>query len=80
MNERSQSKREAKFTLLLYLVYFLWSILFAYGLGSGNPNNYTLIFGFPAWFFFSCIVAYPLCCIGVYVLIRKVFSNNEGVK
>ncbi len=80
MNELDNSKKEAKSTLLVYVLYFLWSVCFAYFLGSGDPNEYTLIFGFPAWFFFSCVVAYPLCCIAVYVLIRKVFSKNDGAK
>ncbi len=77
MNKPSKSKKEAKYTLLLYSMYFSWSVCFAYFLGSGDPNDYTLIFGFPAWFFFSCIIAYPLCCVAVYVLILKIFSKND---
>ncbi len=75
--ELLQSKKEAKYTLLLYAAYFLWSVLTAYGLGSGDIEEYNYIFGFPAWFFFSCILAYPLCCIFVYILIKKVFEKNN---
>lgn len=71
--QNMRSKKEAKMTLGFYFLYFLWSILTAYGLGSGNPEEYVLIFGFPAWFFFSCILGYPLACIAVYFLVKKFF-------
>ncbi len=68
------SKKEAKWTIIIYFIYFLWSICSAYGLGSKNPDEYTYILGFPAWFFYSCILSYPLACLAVYILIKKVFK------
>ncbi len=71
------SNKEAKYTLILYFCYFLWSIISAYGLGSGSVEDYSYILGFPAWFFYSCIVAYPLCCVCVYILIKTVFKKDK---
>ncbi len=70
--------KEAKVTLFLYFSYFLWSILSAYGLGSSNPDEYSYILGFPAWFFYSCILAYPLCCIAVYFLVQHFFNEESS--
>ncbi len=75
--ENKQIKKEVGSTFLLYFAYFLWSIVTAYGLGSGDVEEYTYIMGFPAWFFFSCILGYPLCCFAVYLLIKKIFKKNE---
>ncbi len=75
--KNKQAVREAKSTLFVYALYFLFSVLTAYILGA-DVDNYTYILGFPAWFFFSCILGYPLACIGVYLLIKKVFMQKEG--
>lgn len=72
--EIKNSKKEAKWTLIVYCIYFLWSIGTAYLLGSKNPYEYSYILGFPSWFFYSCILSYPLVCITVYILIKKVFK------
>ncbi len=79
MKNSTQETKEAKYTLLIYLAYFVWSIGTAYGMGSSPVEKYTYILGFPAWFFFSCIVGYPLCCVSVYFLIQKVFSKNNAL-
>ncbi len=47
--------REALIGIALVVVNFAIWFGFAYGLGSGNPKEYTYVFGFPAWFFYSCI-------------------------
>ncbi len=72
-----KSSKEAKYTLILYLCYFLWTIASAYGLGSSSPEEYSYILGFPAWFFFSCILAYPLCCIAVYFMLQNFFREDQ---
>ena len=73
----SQVKSTVKPTLILYFLYFLFSTLSAYMLGNKDVGEYSYILGFPSWFFFSCILAYPLCCIGVYFLVEKFFSHND---
>lgn len=72
-----QTKKEVKYTIILYFMYFFWSILTAYLLGSGNPDEYSFILGFPTWFFFSCILSYIFCCIGVYLLIKFIFKESK---
>ncbi len=74
---KKSSSKEAKVTLVLYFSYFLWTIVSAYGLGSANPSEYTMILGFPAWFFYSCIIAYPLCCLAVYFLTKHFFNDIQ---
>lgn len=51
----AQANREALLTLGAYGLYFVWWYACAYGLGDGDPEGYTYIFGLPAWFFLSCI-------------------------
>ena len=64
-----QLNKEALWTFVLYGLFFLWWYVTAYGL----KDSALRIFGLPAWFFFSCIVGWVLCCIGVAVLVKKVF-------
>jgi uncharacterized membrane protein YhdT len=60
------ANREAKIGCTLAIFNILWWYGFAYGFGSKNPEEYVFILGFPAWFFWSCI-------IGVIVMIALVF-------
>lgn len=70
-----QADREARITLYLYGGYFLWWYLCAYGLGGGDPDEYTYIWGFPAWFFYSCIVGYPLLSLVLWGVVRCWFVD-----
>lgn len=49
------ANREALIGVGLVIINFAIWFGFAYGLGSGDPANYTYVLGFPAWFFYSCI-------------------------
>lgn len=68
-----QADREALYTLALYVFFFVWWCGFAFGLGSGDPENYVYIWGIPAWFFYSCIVGYPLICLLLWGVLRLFF-------
>ena len=70
-----QADREALITLGLYGFFFLWWTLFAFGLGSGDPENYSYVFGMPAWFFYSCVLGYPVMTLLLWVVIRRYFKN-----
>ncbi|CAK7064321.1 MAG: hypothetical protein DELT_01575 [Desulfovibrio sp.] len=70
-----QADKEAVITLLVYAFFFLWWTFFAFGLGSGDPENYTYVFGMPAWFFYSCIAGYPVVTVVLWVVIRKYFVD-----
>lgn len=70
-----QADKEALITLLMYGFFFLWWTFFAFGLGGGDPQNYTYICGLPAWFFYSCVVGYPIITLLLWVVIRKWFVD-----
>lgn len=68
-----QSNREAKITLVIYGVFFVWWYVCAYVLGSGDPAQYSFICGFPVWFFLSCIVGYLCFSLLLWLVLRKLF-------
>lgn len=70
-----QADREALVTLGLYLFFFLWWTFFAFGLGSGDPEDYSYVLGMPAWFFFSCILGYPVITLLLWYAVRRWFAN-----
>lgn len=76
MNKRyKQADKEALITLLMYAFFFLWWTFFAFGLGSGDPENYSYVLGLPAWFFYSCVAGYPVVTLILWVVIRKWFVD-----
>ncbi len=68
-----QANKEALITLGLYLFFFLWWTIFAFGFGSDNPETYTFILGLPAWFFYSCLVGYPVITLLLWFVLRHYF-------
>ena len=70
-----QADREALITLGIYAVFFLWWTLFAFGLGSGDPADYSYVFGMPAWFFYSCVLGYPVVAVLLWVALRLFFAD-----
>lgn len=72
---RRQSDREALLALAVYGLYFAWWYLFGYGLGDASPETYSYVFGFPAWFFYSCILGYPLATVVFWAVVRFFFKD-----
>jgi uncharacterized membrane protein YhdT len=75
--------REAKIGIALALFHFIWWFGFAYGMGSGPVEDYTYIFGFPAWFFYSCIAGLIVMVTLVVLVVRRYFTElpfDEGEK
>lgn len=70
-----QADREALITLGVYAFFFLWWTFFAFGLGSGDPENYTYVFGMPAWFFYSCVLGYPVVTIVLWFALKLFFKD-----
>ena len=70
-----QADREAWITLGLYGVYFVWWYACAYGLGGGDPEEYTYVCGFPAWFFYSCVLGYPVLTLVLWFVVRYFFKK-----
>ncbi len=67
------ANREALILILLFILNVAWWAIFAYGLGSRPAETYNYILGFPDWFFFSCILSWPLFSLILYILVKKFF-------
>ena len=72
---RKQIKKEVFITCALYIFYFLWWFLFAFGLGKKDVKDYTYILGFPDWFFYSCILGFLVFSASVYLVIKFFFKE-----
>ncbi|KGP71597.1 YhdT family protein [Pontibacillus yanchengensis] len=80
----SIANKEALFGVGLAILNFIWWFGFAYGLGNKDPENYTYILGFPAWFFYSCIIGFVLMASLVIIIVKFFFTEvsleDEGDK
>lgn len=66
-----QIRREARATLILFAVCFIWNVGFAYGLsGSG-----IRLLGLPLWWMISTPGMFVIAVIGVVYLLRNVFAD-----
>lgn len=76
------ANREALIGVGLVVFNFIWWFAFAYGLGSKDPAEYTYVFGFPAWFFYSCVLGFIVMAVLVTFIVRKFFAaipfEDEG--
>lgn len=70
-----QADKEALLALAVYALYFAWWYAFGYGMGDSAPETYDYVFGFPAWFFYSCIVGYPFITILLWTVVRLFFKD-----
>lgn len=71
------ANREALMGIGLVIVNFAIWYGFAYGLGSGDPEKYTYVLGFPAWFFYSCIAGTVFMIILIYFVIKFFFKEVD---
>ncbi|ALX50175.1 YhdT family protein [Lentibacillus amyloliquefaciens] len=69
------ANREAIVGCILAAINILWWFGFAYGLGSKPPEEYTYVLGFPAWFFWSCIVGYVVMVVLVFIVVKFVLKE-----
>ncbi|MDD5921573.1 MAG: YhdT family protein [Eubacteriales bacterium] len=67
-----QIHKEAKATLILFAVCFVWHVGFAYGL-SGRVS--VRILSLPLWWWLSVPGVFAVAVIGVVFLLKKVFVN-----
>lgn len=52
-------------------------------MGEGDPEQYLYVWGMPEWFFYSCIVGYPVITIFLWGIVRFFFKEvplDEGVE
>ena len=71
------ANREALIGIGLVIINFAIWYGFAYGLGSGDPEKYTYVLGFPAWFFYSCIAGTVFMIILIYFVIKFFFKEVD---
>lgn len=68
-----QIRKEAKATIILFAICFVWNVAFAYGLsGSG-----IRLMGLPLWWLISTPGVFIIAVVGVIYLIRNVFVNFD---
>ncbi|MGP4106027.1 YhdT family protein [Virgibacillus sp. L01] len=67
--------REALIGCALATFNIIWWYGFAYGLGSKAPEEYTYVFGFPAWFFYSCILGFIVMVTLVFIVVKFVLKE-----
>lgn len=70
-----QATREAIVGLGIFVLNFLWWFGFGYGLGSRPPESYTYVMGFPAWFFWSCIMGPVVFSALTWVAVKFFFKD-----
>ncbi len=70
-----QANKEALWATALALCYFAWWYLSAYIPGEVPVEEYTYIFGFPTWFFLSCMVGFVLFSILAALMVATVFKD-----
>ncbi|UJL46834.1 YhdT family protein [Virgibacillus sp. NKC19-16] len=69
------ANREALIGVGLAIFNFIWWYGFAYGLGSKDPSEYSYVFGFPAWFFYSCVLGVIVMSVLVIIVVKKFFVD-----
>ncbi len=69
------SNKEAVMGTVLAVLNFIWWYAFAYGLGGRPVKEYTYILGFPAWFFYSCVVGFVVFTVLVWIMVKFFFTE-----
>ncbi|MGN4125191.1 YhdT family protein [Lysinibacillus sphaericus] len=67
--------REALIGIALVIVNFVIWYGFAYGLGAGDPANYTYVLGFPSWFFYSCMAGTVFMIVLIWLVMKLFFKE-----
>ncbi|WP_223592128.1 YhdT family protein [Neobacillus bataviensis] len=67
--------REAWIGVILVVINFIWWYGFGYGLGSAKVEQYSYIFGLPAWFFYSCILGSIVMIVLVILTVKFLFKD-----
>ncbi len=71
----AQANKEALCSLAAFGLYFIWWFVTAYGPGDADPDSYSSVLGFPAWFFYSCVLGFPLISLVVWAMVRFIFRD-----
>jgi uncharacterized membrane protein YhdT len=71
--KEKQIRKEARATLILFLICFVWNVGFAYGLSGTGAR----LFGLPVWWLISTPGMFLIAVAGVVFLLKKVFVNFD---
>ena len=71
--KEKQIRKEARATLLLFLICFIWNVGFAYGLSGTGAR----LFGLPVWWLVSTPGMFVIAVAGVVFLLKRVFVNFD---
>lgn len=71
-----QCNKEAFYGIVLGIINMIWWYGFGYGLGSKPVEEYTYVLGFPAWFFYSCILSVVVFVAATYFMVDKLFEED----
>ncbi|OIJ12880.1 sodium:pantothenate symporter [Anaerobacillus arseniciselenatis] len=71
------ANREALIGIGLVIFNFIWWFGFAYGLGSAPVEEYSYVFGMPAWFFYSCVLGFVVMVILVIIMVKCFFKEVD---
>ena len=75
------ANREALIGVVLVIINFILWYGFAYGFGAKPVDEYSYVFGLPAWFFYSCIlgtvIVLALVIFAVVFLFKEVPFDEE---
>ncbi len=70
-----QCNKEALMGLGLGILNLIWWFAWGYGFGSGPPEQYSYVLGFPFWFFMSCIVGAVLFTILAIIMVKYFYKD-----
>lgn len=70
-----QAAKEAWIGIGVFLLNIAWWFAFAFGLGTGPPEKYTYIFGFPAWFFGSVIGSFVVFSLVIFLVVKYIYKD-----
>ncbi|MDO4384257.1 MAG: YhdT family protein [Eubacteriales bacterium] len=68
-----QIRKEAKATVILFAICFVWNVACAYGLSGCSIR----ILGLPLWWILSTPGVFVIAVVGVIFLVRKVFVDFD---
>lgn len=71
------ANKEAWMGVGLVIINFAIWFGFAYGMGSGDPEQYKYILGFPEWFFYSCIAGTGFMVVLIFIVVKFFFKEVD---
>lgn len=84
MSEKPYFKEDKRFKqcnkeLMYTLVFFIINIVLVGGISlmayNKPANEITMVAGFPAWFFYGCIIASAILCILTIIMVKTLFKD-----